>query len=118
MKIGLASRVKNDLVMEKGKKKKLRWVNPGKRQEYLNICSIKEAAQILKIRLHMVSAMGNYGGGKCRRCQVEDETTEHILECQTNGRMKFDAAKIEDVNWLRTIIRIYENFESWFLDKP
>ena len=114
VKNGIVNRVKKDLVVEKDTKRKLRWINPGKRQDYLNDCSIQEASLIMKIRLHMISAMGNYGGGKCRRCQVEEETTEHILECQTNGTMKFDETKMEDVSWLRTILKTYKRFEEQY----
>ena len=71
----------------------------------------------MKVRLHMVGAKGNYGGGKCRRCLVEEETTEHILECQTNGRIKFDEEKIEDVSWLRTVQKIYEQFDEQYPNK-
>ena len=110
-------KVKADLEQEKKKGKKLKWINPGKRQEYLESCGIGEASGIMKVRLNMVNALGNYGGGKCRRCQIEEETTEHILECQTNGTTIFDEEKLENVQWLRTILKIYKEFDEQYSNK-
>ena len=110
----ISAKVKRDLEQAKANMKKLRWINPGKRQKYLDICSVREASKIMKVRLHMVNAMGNYGGGKCRRCHMEEETTEHILECYTNGKTTFEEEKIENVQWLRSILKTYEEFEEQY----
>ena len=100
----------------KTKKTKLRHINPGVRQEYLEHCSIGEASAILKIRLHMVRLNANYGGGTCRKCGQEQETTEHVLECASEGGYKFDDEKMDDVSWLRKIKVIYEQFEEEYKD--
>ena len=106
-------KIKKELELAKGTKTKLRLINPGKRQEYINQCSIKEASSIMKIRLHMVNAKANYGGGLCRKCELEQETTEHVVECYSNGEFKFDHEKMEDINWLRKIIVFYEQFDEY-----
>ena len=106
-------KIKKELEQAKGSKTKLRFINPGKRQEYINQCSIKEASSIMKIRLHMVNAKANYGGGLCRKCELEQETTEHVVECYSNGEFKFDHEKMEDINWLRKIIVFYEQFDDY-----
>ena len=117
VKKAICEKVKRDLKQAKACMKKLRWINPGKRQKYLDICSVKEASKIMRVRLNMVNAMGNYGGGKCRRCNIEEETTEHILECHTNGNMMFEEEKMENVQWLRSILKTYEEFEEQYPNK-
>ena len=108
------AKIKKDLELAKVTKTKLRFINPGKRQEYVNHCSIKETSSIMRIRLHMVDARANYGGGICRKCEQEQETTEHVLECFSNGDYKFDEEKMEDVSWLREIKIIYEQFDETY----
>ena len=105
-------KIKKELELAKGMKTKLRYINPGKRQNYINQCSIKEASSILKIRLHMVNVKANYGGGLCRRCEQEQETTEHVLDCYSDSKYKFDEKKMEDIDWLRNIKVIYEQFDE------
>ena len=60
----------------------------------------------------MIGARANYGGGICRECSKEEETTEHVLTCRTNGDLQHDPKKMEDVNWLRKISKIYQQFED------
>ena len=107
-------KIKKDLELAKVTKTKLRFINPGKRQEYVNHCSIKETSSIMRIRLHMVDVRANYGGGICRKCEQEQETTEHVLECFSNGDYNFDEEKMEDVSWLREIKVIYEQFDETY----
>ena len=96
---------------------KLRSINPGKRQEYIEQCSIHEASSIMKIRLHMVHARANYGGGMCRSCGKEEETTEHVLSCQSEGTLEFDKQKMENVAWLKTINNTYKIFDEQYTKK-
>ena len=112
MKERIQTKIHGDLRMEKEKKTKLRWINPGKRQNYAEECTIAEVSHFLKIRLHMVKLMANYGGGVCRRCGLVEESTEHVLECQTDGKEKYDVEKIEEISWLRRIKTVYEKFEE------
>ena len=114
MKDRIQAKIHQDLRMEKESKTKLRWINPGKRQQYAEECTIAEVSSFLKIRLHMMKLMANYGGGQCRRCGLEAESTEHVLECQTNGMEKYKEERSEDILWLRKIKTIYEQFEEQF----
>ena len=109
-------RRKIDEQLEKGKrsKTKLRTITPGKKQEYLENCTIQESCGIMKVRLHMVHALANYGGGMCRRCNSEEETTEHILNCHTDGVMEHDDEKMENVQWLKKISIVYKLFDEQF----
>ena len=116
VKLKIREQREKNLGTAKAKKTKLRHINPGRRQEYFDFCSLGEASAILKIRLHMVRINANYGGGICRKCEQEQETTEHVLECASEGRYKFDEGKMEDVPWLRKIKGIYEQFEEKYKD--
>ena len=109
-------RRKIDEQLEKGKrsKTKLRTITPGKKQQYLKNSTIQESCCIMKVRLHMVHALANFGGGKCRRCNVEEETTEHVLNCHTEGVMEYDDEKMEDVQWLRKISIVYKLFDEQY----
>ena len=109
------SKTKQGAGKEKRTKTKLRWIKPGTTQNYVKKqCMITEASSIMKIRLHMVNAKANYGGGICRKCETKEETTEHVLKCQTNGVLEFDEEMTEDVNWLRKINRIYRQFDEQY----
>ena len=66
----------------------------------------------MKIRLHMVNIKANYGGGMCQRCGKEEETTEHVLSCFSDGEYIFDHEKMEDISWLRQVKIIYEQFNE------
>ena len=108
----IQTKIHQHLRLQKENKTKLRWINPGRRQQYAEECSITEVSAFLRIRLHMVKVLANYGGGKCRRCGLEAESTEHVLECQTNGKEKFEEGRSEDITWLRKMRTIYEQFED------
>ena len=52
----------------------------------------EECKNILKIRLNMVNARANYkgtygGDTKCRACKTEEETTEHLIDCEQYKRL-------------------------------
>ena len=56
------------------------------RAGYFNDLSGDEIIQVLKIRLNMVDIYGNYKGDltkcrKCPHCRLEEDTTEHLVEC-------------------------------------
>ena len=74
---------------EAGSKTKLRTVcnDEYKMKEYLKVVDPKEAAEIMKIRLHMVQVAANYKNKKhielCPMCNKEDDTTEHLFRCKT-----------------------------------
>ena len=93
-------------------KTKLRWIKPGKVQNYLQECSIVEATRIMKLRLHMGAVRANYGGGLCRKCGVVEETTEHALACLSDGLFQYSYELTEDIGWLRKAIKIMNRFEQ------
>ena len=75
-------------------KKKLRNVRMEKweRRKYIMECTAEECKNILKIRLNMVNARANYkgtygGDTKCRACKTEEETTEHLIDCEQYKRL-------------------------------
>ena len=79
----------------------------------------------MKLRLHMVKAQANYGGGTCRKCNGMEETTEHVLECMLdgrletseqmlNGRLETWKEMVEDISWLKKTCGIVEQFETLY----
>ena len=112
VKTQIQNKIHQDLWHKKTIKTKLRWINPGKRQQYIEECTIAEASAFLRIRLHMVKVLGNYGGGKCRRCGVEEESTEHVVECLTGGSDKCEEGRMEDIKWLRKMNKLCKQFEE------
>ena len=111
VKTQIQKKIHHDLWLQKANKTKLRWISPGKRQKYIEQCTIAEASAFLRIRLHMVKVLGNYGGGKCRTCGMVEESTEHVVQCRTGGIEKCEEGRMEDINWLRKINNFYEQFE-------
>ena len=125
VKKGIEAKVVTQLNEEKTTKTKLRWINPGKRQSYVTSCSIRDATRIMKLRLHMVKAQANYGGGTCRKCNGMEETTEHVFECMLdgrletseqmlNGRLETWKEMVEDISWLKKTCGIVEQFETLY----
>ena len=110
----IRKKVITQLENEKKTKTKMRSIMPGRKQTYIEECAIEEVSNIMRIRLHMVYAKANYGGGKCRRCEIEEETTEHVLCCQSGGDMVYDEGRMEDTSWLRSIRKIYKLFDEQF----
>ena len=60
---------------------------PGKKQKYLEIRTTKQTTSLFKARNRMLDVKNNFRGKhkdmKCRLCEKENETQEHILEeCQ------------------------------------
>ena len=57
------------------------------RKEYTKTCDSDPVKEIVKIRLHMWELKKNYPreeeDSKCPRCNQKEDTTEHVLECQT-----------------------------------
>ena len=55
------------------------------RKEYIKESNSGKIKDIIKIRLHMWELKANYGRkgliNRCPICQSEDDTIEHVLEC-------------------------------------
>ena len=70
-------------------KTKLRTVREYKlgRKEYIATCDSDLVKDIIKIKLHMQELKKNYPREeediKCPICNQKEDTTEHVLECQT-----------------------------------
>ena len=75
----IRTKVDQELATAQKTKTKLRWIKPGKIQNYLRECTIGDAIRMMKLRLHMGRIRANYGGGVCRKCEIHEETTEHII---------------------------------------
>ena len=111
----IREKVIKQLTEQKIDKKKLRFIKPGKEQEYLKEgrCSSKETADIMKIRLNMIWTRSNFKHKNrntvCRKCGKEEETTEHVLECQ--GGEEFDEDRVEDVEWLKKVMKTYKQID-------
>ena len=96
--------------------RKLKWVRPEEQQQYLQqgICTLKQAKTILKIRLQMIATRTNHKSNEedttGRRCGTEEETTEHVLNCYAG--MNFEEEKLEDVEWLKQILPIYDEIHK------
>ena len=68
----------------------------------------------MKLRLHMVKAQANYGGGTCRKCNVMEETTEHVMECMTDRNFETVEETMEDIRWLKKTCGIFEQFQTLY----
>ena len=70
-------------------KTKLRTVREEKweRKEYITTCDSDLVKDIIKFRLYMWGLKKNYPreeeDSKCPICSQKEDTTEHVLECQT-----------------------------------
>ncbi len=52
-------------------------------RDYVGKCNMEELTQLLKLRLNMIPLECNYGKkSKCKMCEDEMETTEHMLMCK------------------------------------
>ena len=75
------------------KTKKLRFVkttNTFEKKEYVSKMSGSEAVQVIKTRLNMLPIYGNFKHDLslrrlCLLCDKEDDTTEHLLSCESMG---------------------------------
>ena len=73
--------------------KKMRFTKPEtefKRKDYLLKMSGSEALHTLKTRLNMLPVHCNFRGDtsletKCWHCKMEDDSTEHLIECEALG---------------------------------
>ena len=75
---------------------------PGQRARYIDECNRMEASTIFKARTRMLRVKHNYRkmfpDTKCRACNMEEETQEHILEaCTRIDRKNAGKITIEDI---------------------
>ena len=61
------------------------------------------AIKIMKVRTNMVTVSENYGKKeKCPLCEQENDTTEHLLECEKGKQITGMQAKKEWIDSERT----------------
>ena len=65
---------------------KQRFINEYKQKDYIKDLQFIQCITMLKIRLNMIEVKSNYKGTykntlKCELCKTEDDTTEHLLQC-------------------------------------
>ena len=84
----------------KQRKKQLRFLNNFNQEKYLNELTFNECIEMIRIRLNMIETKCNYkslykNDLKCELCSIENDTTEHLLECSAiEGSVK---VKTEDI---------------------
>ena len=85
----IQNKIQERVEKEMENKTKLRTVREDKweRKEYIAKCDSDLVKDIIKIRLHMWELKKNYPREeedmKCPICNQKEDTTEHVLECQT-----------------------------------
>ena len=79
------------------------------RKEYIKESRSGTIKDKIEIRLHMWEVKANYGmkglDSRCPMCQSEEDTTEHVLECN-KGDKKFNMNDERGKEW-GEIIEIY-----------
>ena len=91
---------------------------------YVKECRMEEVKEIMKIRLNMTELKPNFCGKYrdriCSACEKEDETTEHVIQCQEYKRLlghelNCDEPIKELMNntaWLREAAKVYRRIEE------
>ena len=81
--------------------KKLCFADGEGRREYLEKLGTREAAIIMKTRLHMLQLKANFRGRHadniCVLYQEEEDTTEHLFECKGLKKENKENWRLEDL---------------------
>ena len=97
-------------------KKKMRFMESHGRKEYLNKSGTEEASLLLRVKLNMIKAKGNYGGSDkvCRFCKEEEETTEHLGSCRYFKESEVTEKEIrtEDGEQAQKVLRRFAEVEK------
>ena len=118
--------VKKEMAEQKSRMKKLRFTNMNGKQEYVEKCKMEQVRKIMKVRLNMTELKANFKGKHnetiCSACEVEEETTEHVIRCPEYQRLTQHTLnmtteeeghelvnKMDDLTWL---INAGEEFEK------
>ena len=81
------------------------------RKEYLKSTSVNKSSKILRTRLEMMDIGNNHG--KQRKCICgENESTEHIIECENTRKEGLELVKVE---WLKEVrdVDTMERISEW-----
>ena len=118
-------KIVEEVMEEKKKMKKLRFVCKRYTQpeDYVTTMKIQEVAQIMKVKLNMLEAKANFPNKYidriCIMCHKEEETTEHLFQCERyrklakhKVRWNDDETQWKDVNWLKDLVRASKRIEE------
>ena len=94
--------------------KKMRFLEKRGCDTYLNEVFNDDARLALKIRLNMVEwVAGNVGKrGICPVCEVEEDTTEHVLVCERLEKGKVTIKDLEDGKSMTEIVELFRRTEE------
>ena len=88
---------------EKKKSSKMRFLNGDELQlrDYIKWGRGNEVLQTIKTRLNMQEIYANYKGNcelprLCPHCQLEDDTTEHLVECDALGESNLSQSDLRN----------------------
>ena len=99
-------------------------MNKKQKKYYFEVLTTKEAAALMKIRLHMVQVSENYRGKEqqqlqqCPMCTKQTDTTEHMFECKALEKLrkvwntKFLHIKSNEKSKLINAIKFIESCEK------
>ena len=106
--------IKTQAIKEMKERRKLRLLTSFGEKDYLREMNAEESRKVMEIRLNMVKVKDNYGKeGKCRLCDEEKETTEHVMECsgipiEWRNKVKIEYLKSDDKERLQGLIEYYQ----------
>ena len=104
--------------------KKLRFLKAGdelRKKQYTTDCNMKEVTEIMKLRLNMVKISCNMEKKEqCRMCNECEESTEHILQCESiheeigwkRCEWLVETENIEELKQMMTYM-CRKQFKSW-----
>ena len=113
----MQSHVAKEIEEKMNESTKLRFIKDFGEKKYVAQLSMKEVKKILEIRLNMIELKCNFKGKytdtTCPACNLEDETTEHVLECKeyqklTGHSIDPENKNFDDMEWLRQAIPVYD----------
>ena len=127
---GLNLCVEKELMGQREKMTKLRFTQSFQKQDYIRDCPMIKVKKIMKLKLNMVELKTNFKGkyrdACCPACEVEEETTEHVLACDEYRKLTGHtlevpnnwADKMNNTEWLLKACEVYEQIEevrSWLV---
>ena len=109
---------------------KLRHCGNAMRKDYVKEGRMEEVKKIMKVRLNMTELKANFPGKyhdrTCPACGKNDETTEHVIQCDAYKKLVGHELRIDkdikehmnNTEWLKEAIKVYELIEEtrqWIL---
>jgi hypothetical protein len=102
---------------------KLRFTSGFERQKYVQECRMEKVRKIMQMRLNMTEVKANFKGKYkdtlCSACKKDEETTEHVIECEeyrkiTGHTLETKQLKeaMDNLEWLEKACEVYEQIEE------